>query len=241
MIPLEYEIDHLKNIFLEMVELVRDQLTLSKDALLKQDLDTASEVMRKESRVNSYELTIDRECEDFLALHSPFATDLRMVIAILKMSGSLERIGDHAYGISVFVYDEKLKLSRDIVELVKLEALFNDIDEMFATITKAFRNGDVSKAKMVFKKDKIIDRINKRLPRLLQDYTKEKKEKVSNLILLARIVGKLERSGDLIKNMAEEIIFYLESDVIKHKKRNKKISKRFNLPVIEGESEKEIK
>jgi uncharacterized protein with PhoU and TrkA domain len=52
MIPLEYEIDRLKNIFFEMVELVRDQLILTKEVLLTNDLDTASEVMRKESRVN---------------------------------------------------------------------------------------------------------------------------------------------------------------------------------------------
>ena len=113
MIPLEYEIDRLKNIFFEMVDLVRDQLTLTKEALLVNDSDVAGEVMRKESRVNSYELTIDRECEDFLALHSPVAADLRLTIAILKMSGSLERIGDHAYRISSFVYDNRLKLSKD--------------------------------------------------------------------------------------------------------------------------------
>jgi phosphate transport system protein len=125
---------------------------------------------------------IDRECEDFLALHSPVATDLRLVIAILKMSGSLERIGDHAYGISVFVYDEKLKLNKEIIHLVKLDELFDDIDDMLDILITSFQNGDVSNAKRIFKKDKIIDKVNKQLPQLLQDYLKNTKDKISNMI-----------------------------------------------------------
>ncbi len=229
MIPLEYEIDHLKNIFFEMVDLVRDQLTLTKEALLTNDTDVASEVMRKESRVNSYELTIDRECEDFLALHSPVAADLRLTIAILKMSGSLERIGDHAYRISSFLYEDKLTLSKEMIKLVHLPDLFDEIDSMLDNVINSLENSDVKLAKTVFKKDKAIDKINKKIPDLMQDHLKSSKDKVADVILVASTIGKLERVGDLIKNMAEEIIFYIESKIIKHKKRNKKIRKRFNL------------
>ena len=228
MIPLEYEIDRLKNIFFEMVDLVRDQLTLTKEALLVNDPDVAGEVMRKESRVNSYELTIDRECEDFLALHSPVAADLRLTIAILKMSGSLERIGDHAYRISSFVFENKLNLSKEMVKLVHLPDLFDEVDAMLDKVIISIENNDVKTAKTVFKRDKFIDKINLKIPDLMQDYLKNSKEKVSDAILVSRIVGKLERVGDLTKNMAEEIIFYIESEVIKHKKRNKKIQKRFS-------------
>ena len=235
MIPLEYEIDRIKNIFLEMIDLVRSQMALTKEALLQNDVDIAQEVMRKERRVNSYELTIDRECEDFMALHTPVAADLRLTIAILKMSGGLERIGDHAFGTCTFVCDEKLKLRKELIDLVHLEELFDDVDIMLDSIIKAFEENDVSKAKTVFKKDKVIDKMNKKLPELLDSYMKGSKDTVSNLILLARVIGKLERSGDLIKNMAEEIIFYIESKVIKHRKKNKKIQKRFNLPKLSNQ------
>jgi len=238
MIPLEYEVEHLKNIFLEMIDLVRNQMTLTKKALLNADTEVAAEVMRKEGRVNSYELTIDRECEDFLALHSPVAADLRLTIAILKMSGSLERIGDHAYRTSSFIYDDKLRLNKELVEIVHLAELFDDIDEMLANITKAFETSNVKLARAVFKKDKIIDKINKKIPDLMQDYLKNSKDKISNVILVSRIIGKLERSGDHIKNMSEEIIFYLESEVIKHKKKNKKITKRFSMPDLKKGNKK---
>jgi len=232
MIPLEYESDRIKNIFFEMIDLVRDQLTLAKEAILTGDTEVASEVMRKESRVNSYELTVDRECEDFLALHAPVAADLRLTIAILKMAGCLERIGDHAYRISSFVYEDQLILSKEIIYLVKLPELFDHIDKMLSNVSNALENSDVKLAKTVFKIDKEIDKVNKKVPKLMQEYMKSSKDKVSNIILFSRTVGKLERCGDLIKNMAEEIIFYIESEVIKHRKRNKKIRKRFNVPVL---------
>lgn len=231
MIPLQYEIDRIREVFFEMVELVRDQMTLTREALLTNDLDAASEVMRKEGRVNSYELTIDRECEDFLALQSPVAVDLRLAIAILKMSGNLERIGDHAYHISRFIYDDKLTLSKDIVKLVQLPALFDEVDDMLNNIILALEQGDAKKAKSVFKQDKFIDKINKKVPEQMREYLKDSKEKedVANLIRISQTVGKIERTGDLIKNMAEEIIFYIESKVVKHRKRNKKIQEMFNL------------
>ncbi len=231
MIPLEYEIERIRDIFFEMVELVRDQMTLTKEALLTNDLDAASEVMRKEGRVNSYELTIDRECEDFLALQSPVAIDLRLAIAILKMSGNLERIGDHAYHISGFIYDDKLTLSEELIKLVQLPGLFDEVDEMLNNIILALEQGDAKKAKSVFKQDKFIDKINKKVPEQMRDYLKNSKEKedVANLIRISQTVGKIERTGDLIKNMAEEIIFYIESKVVKHRKRNKKIQEMFKL------------
>lgn len=230
MIPLEYEIDHLKESFLEMVDLVRDQLTLTKEALLTNDADVASEVMRKEGRVNSYELSIDRECEDFLALHAPVATDLRMVMAILKMTGSLERIGDHAFRMSSFVFNDKLEFSKELIKAVQLTEMFDEIDKMLDNVMLALDSGDSKVAKSVFKQDKFLDKVNKKIPDLLEEYAKNHKIKISNLILASRTIGKLERTGDMITNMAEEVIFFHESKVVKHRKRNKKIRKMFKLP-----------
>ncbi|MBN1599764.1 MAG: phosphate signaling complex protein PhoU [Bacteroidales bacterium] len=228
MIPLEYEIDHLKDIFFEMVDLVRDQLTLTKEAIMTNDSDVASEVMRKEGRVNSYELSIDRECEDFMALQAPVATDLRMVIAILKMSGSLERIGDHAYRISSFIYDDKLVVKKNLIKILHLTELFDTIDKMLENVIQALDTADTKIAKTVFKQDKVLDRINKNVPEIMEDYIKSSKDTLPNIILASRTIGKLERIGDLIKNIAEEVIFYYESKVVKHQRRNKKIKKMFN-------------
>jgi phosphate transport system protein len=224
--PFEYELENLKTLGFEMIELVQDQIRLCKEALLTGDNELACEIMRKEKRVNSYELSIDRECEDFLALHAPVASDLRFTMAMIKISESLERIGDHAYRISSFIYEKKLKVNKELVELLHLSTLFDEIDDMFINVSDSLDNGDIKLAKRVFKQDKQLDKINNKLPELLQGYAKKKNGDITHLILLSRTIGKLERVGDLIKNIAEEIIFYYESKVIKHKKRNKFIRKK---------------
>lgn len=239
--PFEYEIENIKTLIFEMFELIKDQVHLTKEALLSSDQELSGEIMRKEKRVNSYELSIDREIEDFLALQAPVASDLRFAIAILKISTSLERIGDHAYRISTLVYDEQLKVKKELVELLQIAVLFDEIDNMILNVTESLEKADIEQAKKVFKQDKTLDKINKKLPKLLDDYYQKKKSiDLSNIILLSRVVGKLERIGDLIKNIAEEIIFYYESEVIRHRKKNQKISKKLG-EITEPISKPEIK
>lgn len=224
--PFEYEIENIRTLIFEMFELVKDQIHLTKEALLTNDHELSGEIMRKEKRVNSYELSIDREVEDFLALQSPVAADLRFAIAILKISASLERIGDHAFIISELIFKDKMTINKELVELLQIPTLFDEIDDMLINTLDAFETGDIKLAKKVFKQDKILDKTNKKLPELLQGYNKKHKSDISNLILLSRTVSKLERCGDMAKNIAEEIIFYYESKVVKHRKKNKQITKK---------------
>jgi phosphate transport system protein len=235
--PFEYEIENIKTLITEMFELVKDQMHLTKEALLTGDHDLTSEIMRKEKRVNSYELSVDREVEDFLVLQAPVATDLRFAIAILKIASSLERIGDHAYRISSLVLEDQLKINKELIELLHVSTLFNELDEMLLNVSDALESGEVELAKKVFKQDKVLDKINKKLPKILNAYHQEKGGDISNIILLSRVIGKLERIGDLTKNIAEEIIFYYQSEVIKHRKKNKKISKK--LGELEQNSQEE--
>lgn len=222
----EYELENIQNLLFEMFELVKDQIHLTKEALLTNDHDLSSEIMRKETRVNSFELTIDREIEDFFALQAPVASDLRFAMAALKISNQLERVGDHAARIASYVFDDKMRINKELVELLQIPTLFDEIDDMLINVTDALDSGDMQLAKRVFKQDKTLDKVNKKLPNLLEGYNKKHKEDISNLILLSRMIGKLERCGDMAKNMAEEIMFYHESKVIKHRKKNKKIARK---------------
>lgn len=222
----EYEIENIKNLITEMMDLVRDQIHLSKEALLVNDHELSCEIISKEKRVNAFELSIERECEDFLALQSPVAADLRFIIAVLKASSSLERIGDHAYGISAFVFDDMMSLNKELVELLHIPTVFDQIDEMFVNISEAFETGDIHFTKKVFKQDKALDKIYRKVPKLLEGYMESSKDKITNIILLSRTMGKLERVGDLLKNIAEDLIFLYESKIVRHKKKNKHIDKK---------------
>lgn len=119
-----------------------------------------------------------------------------------------------------------MTINKELVELLQIPTLFDEIDDMLINALEAFESGDIKLAKKVFKQDKILDKINKKLPALLQEYNKKHKTDIANLILLSRTVSKLERCGDMAKNIAEEIIFYYESKVVKHRKKNKQITKK---------------
>ena len=94
----------------EMLILCKSQLAKAKEAFVNNDSDLAEEVMHTETRVNALDLNIEKDCEKFLALYNPVATDLRFVMAILKIDFELERIADHAYNISKYVVNDEKQI-----------------------------------------------------------------------------------------------------------------------------------
>src|SRR5476649_2205413 len=103
MTQIETEITALKKELVSMWMLVQSQLNKAKDAMTNFDKDLAREVLVKEKRVNSFELKIDRDCENIFALYCPVAIDLRFLLAALKINTNLERIGDIAEGIAKYI------------------------------------------------------------------------------------------------------------------------------------------
>src|SRR6201993_1417439 len=105
MTQIEHEIAAVKRELVSMWILVQSQLNKAKEAMVNFDKDLAREVLVKEKRVNSFELKIDRDCENIFALHCPVAIDLRFLLAALKINTNLERIGDIAAGVAKYVID----------------------------------------------------------------------------------------------------------------------------------------
>src|ERR1035437_7797529 len=105
MTHLDTEIQSVKKSTIEMWKLVELQLEKGKDSLINFDKDLAREIILREKRVNAWELKIDRDCENIIALFNPLAIDLRFVLAVLKINTNLERTGDIADGIAKFVLD----------------------------------------------------------------------------------------------------------------------------------------
>ena len=123
---LDTEIQKLKTDMLEMFLLVQSQLEKSKNSLLYLDKDLAREVIVNEKRVNSFELKLDRDCENIIALLNPVAVDLRFVLACLKINNNLERTGDIADGISRFILNIKLEPAKHLLETTRvIEMLTN--------------------------------------------------------------------------------------------------------------------
>src|SRR6201747_2010428 len=126
MTPLENEITALKKELVSMWILVQSQLNKAKDAMVQFDKDLAREVLIKEKRVNSFELKIDRDCENIFALHCPVAIDLRFLLAALKINTNLERIGDIAAGIAKYVIESTTNFNEAALESTSVLRMFDE-------------------------------------------------------------------------------------------------------------------
>ena len=219
MISLDQHKETLNQIGIEMLQLCHKQLINARDAFFDQDNDLAEEVVHTENLVNALELKIDRDCERFIALHNPVAGDLRFVLAILKINFNLERIGDYASGISGYIVESETTIAPDILKRLYLPEMFSAAVSMFDDISDAYIGTDTKRARKVFKKDKSLDKYNKDAFQLIEIEIRNNPEQTAQYLLLFSIFKKLERIGDHITNIAEEIIFIREAEVVKHRKK----------------------
>lgn len=204
-----------------MFELCQKQLENAQEAFLNHDKDLAEEVLHTENRVNALDLRIDRDCERFIALHTPVARDLRFVLAMRKINFDLERIGDHAYGIANFIISIDEKVSEDKLEKLQFKIMYDSALSMLEDIADAFDEGNTKEARKVFKKDKLLNEINQNAVQIIAEEVKKDPNSIEQYLLLFSVIKKLERIGDLVTNIAEEIIFYRKAEVLKHKTKKK--------------------
>ena len=222
MTHLDSELDQIKQQVIEMMNLVKSQLSKGKDAVLTFDKDLVHEINANENRVNAMELNIDRDVENALALYSPVAIDLRFVMAAFKISADLERLGDNAVGIAKYINNVDSQLSQKNLEKIRFEEMYENALTMLDDIFEAFEKEDTKLARKVFIKDAVLNEINSNAANIAIELIKENPEKTHNYLYLLSIIRKLERVGDLTKNIAEELIFYIEAKVLKHAKKKAK-------------------
>lgn len=218
MTHLENELQHLKDNLIEMWTLVKNQLSKAKEALINDDKDLAREVISVEKRVNSFELSIDQVCEHTIALYNPVAIDLRLVLAILKINNNLERQGDFAKGIAQFVIYFDAPFDKKLLEVSRIVEMFDENMIMLVELIDAFENENGIIARKIFKRDELLDEINDETTAVVANYIRNNMENTEQALQVLSMIRKLERTGDHSKNIAEEIIFYTEAKVLKHKK-----------------------
>ena len=201
----------------DMWLLVRQQLENAFNALRNNDDDLANSVASREKRVNAFELKIDSDIEDFIALYNPVAGDLRFALAMLKINNNLERIGDYADSIARFVARNNLtEEDKQLFNVLELKEMYDQVLHMFSTTHKALENSDASLAKSVIDKDDLLDSLNQKALDKLAEYAKNNPSAIRFCLEIAAILRKLERTGDHIINLAEETVFYIDAEVLKH-------------------------
>ena len=203
---------------LEMGGLVESQVAQAIYALTNFSNETAGQVLTTEARVNSMEVEIDRDLSSIIARRQPTARDLRLLIAISKTIGNLERVGDEAARIARTVQrlvnegvSSKLRLA---VADVSFEA--NLATASLRRALDAFARLDTAQALQVIKQDNEIDSEFDGLMRKLITYMMEDPRTISSSIDLVFVAKAIERVGDHAKNLAEQIIYIVKGTDVRH-------------------------
>ena len=221
MTHLESELKKLREETEAMWRLVISQLEKSHNALFDFDKGLCHEVLATEKRVNGMELALDRNCEHLFALHTPVATDLRLVLAVLKIVNNLERLGDIAEGICKYLLSEEQPYDKQLIKLIQLDEMYVKALAIVEDTLVAFQEEDTKLARTIFLRDNELDTINNLANQRLIEYISLRPDNIGQALNALSIVRRLERVGDQSKNMAEEVIFYLEAKVLRHKGKKK--------------------
>lgn len=204
----------------EMWTLVYNQLDRAGEAVLTLDRELAQQVLVRERRVNAFELKIDSDVEDIIALYNPVAIDLRFVLAMLKINTNLERLGDFAEGIARFaIHCTEPAFDAELIKKLRLEEMIAEVLSMLELAKTALKEESQEQATTVFAKDNLLDEINANATSILADYMNRHPESALSCLNLVSVFRKLERSGDHITNIAEEIVFFIDAKVLKHSGR----------------------
>lgn len=205
----------------EMLNLAHKQVQLAYEAFTSFDTDLAEEVILKENRINALDLRIEKDTDNFIALYSPVATDLRFALALLKINYNLERIGDQAFDIANHTVDLNQKLVPELVDRMQFKLMFETLESMFKDVENAFLNENLKVARKVFKKDKIINEINTKAFDIVAEDAVKSPELIRQYLMALVVMKKFEKIGDLLKNISESIIYFVDAEILKHKKKKK--------------------
>ena len=211
----DQELDNLKQNLLRMAALSETSVRKSVLSVTTRNSDLARDVITDDINLNRLELDIEDQAFKLLALRQPLATDLRLIVAAMRIATELERIGDQAVNIA----ERALELnSREPIELpVDLKTMADLALGMVRTSIDAFVQQDPKLAVQVCQRDVEVDILDDEYIQKILDTMIEESRWVVRLHHFVIIVRNLERIADLATNIAEDIVFIVEGKVIKHR------------------------
>lgn len=215
---IEEEREKLCRDVVDMWDLVITQLHDASTALLTNDKELAFKIRLREKNINDFELKIDNSCETFMALFSPVAIDLRLVIALLRINGRLERIGDFANGIARYVVDNYESPFVDLMNELNLENFFSKLEEMLVNTKNVFISGNGEDLNKLYAMDDTVDLLYRKSLTKIAEYTSAHTDQAMRCISMSLLTRRMERIGDHCSNIIEDLSFYLDAHIIKHNK-----------------------
>jgi phosphate transport system protein len=221
---LRLDLENLEKRLLLLGARVEDSVRKSVLALRKGRKDLAEEVIRGDIEIDSEEVALEDSCLKVLALHQPVANDLRFVAAILKINSDLERIGDLAANVS----RRSLELPQQLTAPPppELEGLLENVVLMLREALDAFVQGDVRLARKVLAHDQKVNDAYKAIVASSIAQLKAQTVDVDAAILYMNAAKNLERIGDHATNIAEDVVYIVEGEIIRHKAARERLANR---------------
>jgi len=214
---LQREIDAIKRELLAIGGLVEESLWKAVQAFNERDEDLAREVVETDREIDRREVGMEEECLKVLALHQPVAVDLRLLVAVLKINNDLERIGDLACNIA---RRARFLASRPLVEApFDLPRMARLAQTMLHDSLDAVVNMDTDQARRVCEADDELDAIHRQTYGLVRDEIRANTAHVDALTHILSTSNHLERIGDLATNIAEDVIYMVEGQIVRHQKK----------------------
>jgi phosphate transport system protein len=213
----ELELVKLNSRILKMGNLVASQIHDTMIALVNCDAEAAEEIIETDNAVDALDVKIDKLCQRIFALTQPVATDLRLIMAALKMNNDLERMGDHAVNIAKKI--ESLSDFKDILEELGINELAEATDTIVRDVITILNTRNVVFIKDIYADSEVI----REKIQVISEQIIEKMAKKSDVVVVATslmlILGQIERIAGYSLNISESIYFLVEGKLVKHKKR----------------------
>lgn len=213
------ELEKLKKKILSLGALVEERVYLAIKAIESKDPDLATRIIRSDYEIDETEVEIEEECLKVLALHQPVAIDLRFIIAVIKINNDLERIGDEAVNIAERIQSmakrSNYSFNFDYTEMAEIAAA------MLKQSLDALVNLDIDTAFRVITMDDDVDNIQGNAYSQIKQAMREHPEEMTYLINLYLISRHLERVADHATNIAEEVIYLIEGEIVRHEDFNR--------------------
>ncbi|OQP32113.1 MULTISPECIES: phosphate signaling complex protein PhoU [Pantoea] len=208
------ELEHIRTQVMIMGGMVEQQLTDAITAMHNLDGELAQRVIDGDQKVNMMEVEIDEACVRIIAKRQPTASDLRLVMAIIKTISELERIGDVAEKISRTALEKFGQQHMPL--LVSLESLGRHTVEMLHDVLDAFARMDLNEAIQIYREDKKVDKEYEGIVRQLMTYMMEDPRTIPSVLTALFCARAIERIGDRCQNICEIIFYFVKGQDFRH-------------------------
>lgn len=210
----DQELDELREKLLQMASTTEEQVRAALSAVKRLDPGLAEETMRRDPEIDSLELEIEDRAIHLLARRQPMAGDLRRIVATIKISNDLERVGDHAVNIAQCAV--RLADGLPVAMVPELDRMGNVANRMLRDAIEAFIAGDAAMGRDVCTRDDEVDRLNDSVFRIMLTVMAENPKVISSALQMMLVSRNLERIADLATNLGEDVIYIVEARTIRH-------------------------